>query len=259
MLDFCFLYLGSFTTTWYIEMHDIYFLKLFVCFFLTFVSPLVFFFHYFERGRFSSSFNVPVCDSLWGCGELVIFLSILYFQQRYRVVGILVSTLFFFVCFVLFIEYCLWCFRKTKTLPRWDALRARTKTLKLFNSYCIWLCVCLIYIIYFFVLFVCLQLFCVFFFSFLFVTWWGFQFILVVSRKSTPNYLFEWEFDFSCFSRSTAETQTVLRVCFAGAHSSRVLCFLLTPPENPGFLFVLNCDSIIHLSVFCLLCLCCRV
>lgn len=142
----------------------------------------------------------------------------------------------YFFLFVLFIEYCLWCCRKTKTLPRWDALRARTKTLKLFNSYCIWLCVCLIYIIYFFVLFVCLQLFCVF--IFFFVTWWGFQFILVVSRKSTPNYLFEWEFDFSCFlGRRRKHKLVCVFVLLALTHL--VFCFFFSPHQKilVSFLF----------------------
>lgn len=213
-------------------MYDIYLLKLFV-FFLTFVCPFGFFFHYFERGRFSPSFHFRVWQlvRVWWVGD---FLSIWYFQQRFSCCW---HPCFHFVfLFVLFIEYCLWCCRKTKTLPRWDALRARTKTLKLFNSYCIWLCVCLIYIIYFFVLFVCLQLFCVF--IFFFVTWWGFQFILVVSRKSTPNYLFEWEFDFSCFlGRRRKHKLVCVFVLLALTHL--VFCVFFSPHQKilVSFLF----------------------
>lgn len=196
-------------------------------FFLTFVCPFGFFFIISNEGAFLL-LSTFVCDSLWGCGEFGDFLSIWYVQQRFSCCWHPCFHLVFFL-FVLFIEYCLWCCRKTKTLPRWDALRARTKTLKLFNSYCIWLCVCLIYIIYFFVLFVCLQLFCVF--IFFFVTWWGFQFILVVSRKSTPNYLFEWEFDFSCFlGRRRKHKLVCVFVLLALTHL--VFCVFFSPYQK---------------------------
>lgn len=228
-------------------MYDIYLLKLFVCF-LNFVFPLVCFFYYFERGRFAGwpFFFLLLCVTRFGCMSWWFSFDFVFSTKISR----WWHPCFHFFVFVLFIEYCLWCFRKTKTLSRWDALRARTKTLKLFNSYCIWLCVCLIYIyIIYFLFYLFVYNFLCFYFFFPFRHVMRFQFILVVSRKSTPNYLFEWEFDFCCFLCRRRKHELFCDFCFPGAHSS---CIFFSPPENPGFLFVFNCDSIIHLSIFSL-------